>query len=100
MRSSRHHAAAAAFATAQAFDELGNRSATRFSIIDVVGHKRRVRSAARKLGFATLCVYHITVWAIALENTANIDIGRDPSRLILGEQVDPEAPGELCSLSG
>jgi hypothetical protein len=28
------------------------------------------------------------------------DIGRDPSRLILGEQVDPEALGELCSLSG
>jgi hypothetical protein len=27
MRSSRHHAAAAAFATAQAFDELGNRRA-------------------------------------------------------------------------
>jgi uncharacterized ferritin-like protein (DUF455 family) len=27
MRSSRHHAAAAAFATAQAFDEPGNRSA-------------------------------------------------------------------------
>ena len=27
MRSSRHHAAAAAFATTQAFDELGNRRA-------------------------------------------------------------------------
>jgi hypothetical protein len=27
MRSSRHHAATAAFATAQAFDELGNRRA-------------------------------------------------------------------------
>ena len=40
--------------------------------VDVVGHKRRIRSATRKFGFAALCVDHITVWAIALENTANI----------------------------
>src|SRR6516165_5771721 len=40
--------------------------------VDVIGHKRRVRSAARKLGFATLCVDHISVGTIAFENTADI----------------------------
>src|SRR6516225_4573720 len=40
--------------------------------VDVIGHKSRVRSAAQKLGFATLCVDHISVGAIAFENTADI----------------------------
>jgi hypothetical protein len=38
----------------------------------VVRYKRRIRSATRKLGFAALCVDHISVWAIAFENAADV----------------------------